>query len=449
MLYAYDDEIRSLKGFDENAQNSGKLDIIVSLKVPKTLQATSSGSQEGWQNLGDYVNEVQSKAISDLGWQNFNDVVRYKTIPAMAKSVDRGQMQKLLDSEHVEAVFVDEFRSVQLVESSRMIGLPRALQKSTGGSGQVVAILDTGIDGDHPFLRGKVIDEACFSKYKDCPNGAAVMYGPGSGKPCKGNCSHGTHVAGIVAGSSNRMTGVAPQAKLLSVQVFSVTSRGVGALDSDILKGLEWVYLQRKKHNISSINMSLGGKHFSNYCDHLTHYKQMIDLLREAGIATVVASGNEHKLASISVPACISTAVSVGSIEKNSRVSTFSNSYPKLNILAPGGKIFSAVPGGSYETKSGTSMAAPHIAGAWAVLKASYPKASVNQIESALTQTEDTIQDHRNKRVFPVLSLSNSLTFLERLLVGEPTPWKPKPEKKDHRIDGILIEVENENENIR
>jgi subtilisin family serine protease len=92
------------------------------------------------------------------------------------------------------------------------------------GAGQTIAVLDTGTHTSHPFLAGKVVEEACYSINSNCPNGAITMTGAGSGVYCTyapDGCQHGTHVAGIAAGQGSNFSGVGKGASIMSVQVFS------------------------------------------------------------------------------------------------------------------------------------------------------------------------------------------------------------------------------------
>jgi subtilisin family serine protease len=155
----------------------------------------------------------------------------------------------------------------------------------------------------------------------------------------------------------------------------------------DITKGLERVYALRAKFDIASANLSLGGALSPSDCDSSwPATKAIIDKLRAAKIATIIASGNSGADGLVSAPGCISTAVTVGSTTKTDQVSPFSNHGAQVELMAPGSDILAAVPGGRAR-KSGTSMTTPHVAGAWAILKQVKPTAGVSEVLTALACT--------------------------------------------------------------
>jgi subtilisin family serine protease len=270
----------------------------------------------------------------------------------------------------------------------------------SSGNGQAIAVVDTGVDATHPFLSGKIIAEACFSQPAGnnasyCPGGTSPRTGAGSAVPCPDGalgCWHGTHVAGIAAGRhgvlSSTTGGIAPEAQIIAIQVFQRecvgSSCSILAYDSDILAALDHVYSLRNTHNIAAVNLSLGGDLYSSHCDSsLPAYKSIISNLRSVNIATIIASGNDGSANAIAAPACISDAVSVASTTKQNTISPFSNNAGMVTLLAPGSSIVSSVPldhvSSGFATSSGTSLATPHVSGAWAILRGASAGAQVTR----------------------------------------------------------------------
>lgn len=344
----------------------------------------------------------------------------------------------------VQRIVEDHLRYPFLPQSVPLVQGDQAWASGHDGTGTVIAILDTGVDSTHPFLAGRVVEEACYSSGGNCPNGQTTQLGPGAGMPCTfdpSSCVHGTHVAGIAAGNGSgagvSFSGVAKGAQLMAVQVFSNVSGQAGAYDSDIIAGLSRVYALRATYNFAAVNLSLGGGRFSTTCDTaLPQYQMPIDNLRSVGIATVIASGNDALTNQISAPACISSAVSVGSTTKTDGVSWFSNVAPFLSLFAPGGAadfipgddILSSVPSGGYAEFAGTSMAAPHAAGAWAILKQAAPTATVTEILTALQSTGLPITDARSggRVTKPRIRIYQALLTLAPVITGA-TPSSAGP----------------------
>ena len=199
---------------------------------------------------------------------------------------------------------------------------------------------------------------------------------------------------------------MAPNANIMSVQVFhratGTDCNGTGAdpctkgSTSDLIEGLERVYQLRNTRSFAAVNMSLGAGRFTRYCDtQFASLKASIDNLKAAGIATVIASGNDSFTDAVAFPACISSAITVGSTNDKDTIALNSNFSSMVDLLAPGVNITSSVPGGNFATKSGTSLAAPHVAGAWALLEERDPFKTVNGISYALRDTGELVKDTR------------------------------------------------------
>ncbi|MFE6460940.1 S8 family serine peptidase [Streptomyces cinereoruber] len=343
---------------------------------------------------------------------------KFEALPVVTLTVDRAGLDRLAAQPGVVSVTEDKPEPPTLDQSVPLIGGDAAAKAGKIGTGTAVAVLDTGVATQHPFLKGRVKAEACFSPIDPdlgatslCPDGTARQEGPGSADadsgPCAtlNACDHGTHVAGIAAGKGTGAvgapkTGVAPGADIVAIQVFSQFNTAdacageapcVASFPSAQLAALEKV-LQLKQAGtpLVAANLSLGGGHYTAACDSDPR-KAAIDKLLGAGVATVIAAGNNGYTDAVSVPGCISSAVTVGSTTDDDELSAFSNRGRLLDLFAPGTSIVSSVPGGNYASKNGTSMAAPHVAGAFAVLRQAYPTKSVADLTALLKNSGRSI----------------------------------------------------------
>ena len=376
-------------------------------------------------------------------------------------------MKSMVNDPGIVAIQPDRLYRADLYESTTIIGSASANAAGNAGAGTSVAVLDTGVLSGHEFLSGQVIGQACFSTTNSsqkstsiCPGGVAQKFGTGAAEPCADLCSHGTHVAGIVAGKQltyggRTFSGVAPAAKIIAVQVFSLfatSACGVSATgpcvmsyESDQILGLNWVFAQRRTAEwgtLAAVNMSLGGGLYTGItsCDR-DPVKTPVDILRAAGIATVIASGNDSYTYGIASPACIATAIAVGATS-SARTATldapasFSNRPMVMNnnptaqgdrlldLMAPGHKIMSATAASttSYDDYQGTSMAAPHVAGAWAVLKSMVPTASVATVLTWLQTSGTTIIDSRAEDPLSISRIDVAAAARLAAIAGAITP---------------------------
>lgn len=404
------------QGVADRVQREGGARVIVELRMPAgaTVPEGYLSSAAAISGQRRDIAAAQSQVLSRLAPTLHRVIHRYETVPFLALEVSPAALSELQAAAFsVMRLSEDTLDAPLLANSGPLVQADQAWALGFDGTGTVIAVLDTGVDSTHPFLAGKVVEEACFSGGPGatslCPSGADSQIGPGSGVPCNvAGCDHGTHVAGIAAGNGagagQPFSGIAKGAQLMAVQVFSRFDSAadcspsappcVLSFRSDQVAALEQVYMLRQQHNFASVNISIGGGVFSSPCD-ADPRKVGIDHLRSVGIATVIASGNDKSKNGISAPACISSAVSVGATSLGDAVSSFSNVGPYLSLLAPGENINSSVPGGGFGTLSGTSMAAPHVAGAWAILKQAHPEATVAKILTALQDTGKLVKDGR------------------------------------------------------
>ncbi|WP_324604864.1 proprotein convertase P-domain-containing protein [Streptomyces xylophagus] len=386
-------------------------------------------------------------------------LVSYDTLPLVTLRVDQAGLEELNAKPGVVSVTEDVPVEATLNESTVKIGSDQATAAGKTGAGTAVAILDTGVATKHPFLGNRVKTEACFSASDAdydatslCPDGTDEQQGTGSADaesgPCAtlgGACSHGTHVAGIAAGNGSGISGapargVAPGADIIAIQVFSRFASddycGAGAspcvlsFTSSQIKGLEKVYaLKKAGANVVAANLSLGGGRWTTACT-ADARKTIIDNLLAEGVATVVAAGNNGYTNAINAPGCVPSAVTVGSTTDDDQLSAFTNRGPLLDLFAPGTSIVSSVPGNTYASKNGTSMATPHVAGALAVLKQTYPTEGIDSLVSLLATSGTPIT--YTGATTPRIDVGKAITAIE---VKPESDGKPRSFQVDNDMD--------------
>jgi subtilisin family serine protease len=422
-------------GLATRFEEQERIRVIVQLNVPDQGKAA--------ELMTPAIHKAQSDVISGVKNGFIKVIHEYDYIPFMALEVDRAVFEALQRNPLVVGIEEDILMKPLLAQSVPLINADDVWAAGYTGNGQVVAVLDTGVDKNHPALAGKVVSEACYSSTNStygstslCPGGVPESTAINSALPyinnCPaGECDHGTHVAGIVAANGTSLKGVAIGSNLIAIQVFSrfdslsecsPYSTCVLSYTSDQIKGLDRVYGLRNTYQISAVNLSLGGGRYYDTCDtsgNNISYKAAVDNLRSVGIVTIAASGNNGFIDSIASPACISSVVSVGATTDSGTetVANFSNSVSFLDLLAPGEWITSSIPSTATATWRGTSMAAPHVAGAWALLRSYDPSATVDEILNALKITGVKIQDSRNGLTKPRINVYAAAPLLR--------PFKP------------------------
>ena len=218
----------------------------------------------------------------------------------------------------------------------------------------IVGVIDTGISASHPFLSGRVLN-------------IGYDFANGDSDPDDDHY-HGTHVAGTV------VDGTLPNVKVVGIKVMD--SGGYGST-SDIVNGFEFAYI----NGFQVCNASLRGPRTD---DSYAMYSEVINAGFDAGTISCVASGNDGGNAMDYVPGSVERAFTVASHGQNRTMSYFSNTGPCVDITAPGENISSCVPGGGYESLSGTSMATPHVSAACAMLKSYYPELEADRVVATL-----------------------------------------------------------------
>ncbi len=303
-----------------------------------------------------------------------DDIVReFDSIDAMTIHVPKRAATALEKNPHIR--YVEENGTMQALSQTLPWGIDRvdadvAHANGDTGAGADIAIIDTGIDSDHPDLQANIGSGKAFVKCR------------GGKKTCRYNWDddneHGTHCSGIADAIDNNegVVGISTQATLHAVKVLS--NQGSGSY-SDIAAGIE--YVANQGWDVGS--MSLGGSSGSQTLHDAVQYAV------NNGVFLVAAAGNSGSCTDcVGYPAKYSEVMAVSSTNKNDGLSYFSSQGPEVEIAAPGSNIYSTVPGG-YDTLSGTSMACPHVAGTAAQLMAN--GASNTQARKTIKQTAENI----------------------------------------------------------
>ncbi|MBF0451089.1 MAG: S8 family serine peptidase [Candidatus Magnetomorum sp.] len=362
--------------------------------------------------------------------------------PCITLEIERSKLTDLAAIPSVKHIYPDTLSVPSLSKSVPFVGAVKSWELGYTGQGQLIAIIDTGVDATHAFLEGKIISEACFSSQSAgyhsqslCPGGREAEYGTNAAKSCSSTIkgyAHGTHVAGIAAGHNGQFSGVARDAQIMAIQVFSrfydspdnnniCTRMGnaspcIMSFASDQIRALEYIYSQRNNWSIAAVNMSLSsGQPYAKACDNDPR-KKIIDRLYEAGIAVVAAAGNSGFIEAIGSPACISNVISVGAVNNQDIIQPFSNSSELLDFFAPGYVIQSSIPDQQFSRMNGTSMASPHVAGAWAIMRSKFPLANVSEILQTLKKTGRILTDVRNNVQISRIQINLAVSEIPLLL---------------------------------
>jgi subtilisin len=283
---------------------------------------------------------------------------------AARRLAEHPRIRKVSANRPVESTAETEPSGVRRISAgaARRVGLT--------GQGVTVAVIDSGIDLDHPDIQANI----------DAGRGKNCL---GSGSPDDDN-GHGSHVAGTVAAVANGsgVVGVAPEVSLVPVKVLN--SKGKGAF-SDVICGVD--HVTRNAASIDVANMSLGGEDDQGSCND-GFLREAICNSVAAGITYTVAAGNDNVDAGRHAPANYPEVITVSALDdSNDGFASFSNDGSPVDAIAPGVAIRSTARGGGYATMSGTSMAAPHAAGVAALALAADPGLSPAGVRARLRET--------------------------------------------------------------
>lgn len=401
-------EVRQALTTDEQVR------VLVSLRLPQGAAARGDDQRAA-------VGAAQRSVLSQLGPADFQLYRRYQATPGLAGTISAAGLDKLAAQPLVERIQLDLPGSGMLTESVVALGANTVHNSyNIKGSGIRVAVLDSGIDTDHPDLSDDLVAQHCFTA-NDCPPGNTA-----EGTSAEDEHGHGTHISGIISGRGLvSPAGFAPNAKIIAVRVLN--SQNAGFL-SDWIAGMDWVYANQATLRVDVLNMSLGSSAtYTTACDSAQPLMAAaVNNLVNAGVTVFAASGNAGLSDALSAPACIRNVIAVGATYDSNlgrepdsgsygpgcadettsltTIACFSNSNAELDMLAPGSRITAAGMGGGTATFRGTSMSSPTAAGVAALMLEADPWLTPARIEQFMKSTGTPANDARNGRTFPLIN---------------------------------------------
>ncbi|EPD51260.1 hypothetical protein HMPREF1210_01858 [Paenisporosarcina sp. HGH0030] len=320
-----------------------------------TFKASPTGSER--KQILDSVN-AKELSIQVNGKFALVSTPKSSDLSAVAKELLKHKQVEFVEPNYqLENTFRPKDPSYSKQWHLKKIHASSAWDQTKGRSGVIVAVIDEGVQTNHPDLKGKFV-----SPYNAVTGGTSFYSG-----------DHATHVAGIIAASFNNSggAGVAPNIKIMPINVFT----GDSASSYDVGEAI----IYAADHHADIINLSLGGS-YTYAMDYATQYAKAKDVL------IIAAAGNERSY-ELSYPAALDGVIGVSATDSNDEITDFSNYGSYIDLAAPGEGIFSSLSGSKYGAMDGTSMAAPVVSGVAALVLSKNPLLTSDQLEKILTKS--------------------------------------------------------------
>lgn len=408
-------------------EGRGRARLLVGMAIDPPSQPRSRGSQRR-SRIANARDRILARLASDPE-TNAQLRHRYAEVAAFAIEAGPATLERLALDPDVAFVAFDAPGAGHLAAAIPLAKIDVAQANGASGAGVTIAVIDSGIDTDHPDFAGAIVGEQCFCSDQGagcCPGGGATQSGAGAAEDDHG---HGTNVSGILAGrGAVAAAGGAPAAEIVSIKVLD--SNNSFCCVSDVVAALD--YLIESWPEVDIVNMSLGTfSLFPGDCDAVSFNSLLadpIDTLRANGVLVFASSGNEGSATSMSSPACVTNTVSVAASWDSDLgsqslpffncsdtttgtdvVTCFSNTNDRTDLVAPGAPTTASGLFGGTSTFYGTSQASPLAASCAALLREASPAATPDEIEAALESAPVLLVDEDNDVALPRLDCMAAL----------------------------------------
>ena len=437
-------------------------DVIINLREPY-----SAGRAQRAQAIASRASALQAQLGPEL-----EHARSYHSTPALAGKLTRAGLLRLEGHPEVASVQIDHRGKAQLTEAVSAVqaaAVHSALQLT--GKGVRVGVLDTGVQPDHPDLSDAVVAQRCFTR------GACPPLRRNEGEDATDDNGHGTSIAGAIA-SRGRVSapGFAPGAELVVFKVLAADSTGV---ESDWVAALDYIYDNLDRLQVKLVNLSFVSERLfdDGTCDRAAPaLAAAIANLTSAGVAVLGASGNNGSSEQLAVPACNTGVIAVGASydsdvgpmpassgtfrqliggafaacrdEQSSatRLTCYTNSSPRLELIAPGSPIVSDWIGGGTSLRGGTSYAAAAVTGIGALLWECNPELDPSALLQVLKATGLPLTDERNGLSFPLVQAELAVRqacpglAVDAGMVAAPDAGAPRTPDTGNRDAGMPLQ---------